>query len=211
MKYKTRSIIKKIIPLKQRDNIRAVLAIIRWFKNGKVGAAPPFIKRRVIKKYAKKYGCTVLVETGTYYGDTTFALRNNFKQIFSIEFDSKFYEIAEQRFKNYQNIKILQGDSAKVLPELLPKIDEPVAFYLDGHHCFGVTVKADLSTPIVKELDSIFSKFQNKYVILIDDARCFTGKDDYPTLENLKRYVQDKRPDLDFKVVADTIVIAPKT
>jgi hypothetical protein len=210
MKEKAREIIKKIIPLRHRDNIRSVFAVIRWFKSDKFDIAPAYVKRWVIKKYAKKYGSKVLIETGTFYGDTTFALRNNFKQIYSIEFDQKFYRMAEQRFKDIKNIKILQGDSGVVLPELLEKINDPVAFYLDGHHCSGVTVKSDLSTPIIKELDSIFTKTKNKYVILIDDARCFVGKDDYPTLTNLETYVKNKGLNLDFKVVADTIIIAPK-
>jgi hypothetical protein len=210
MKEKVRAIIKKIIPLKQRDIIRETIAIMRWLSRDKVGvASPPFIKRSLIKRYGKKYGCTTLVETGTYYGDSTFAVRNSFRQIFSIEFDPKFYQMAEQRFRNYRNIKIIEGDSGKVLPELVPSIDEPVIFYLDGHNCSKATLQPDLNTPIIEELDTIFSKTKNRYVILIDDARDFTGKNDYPALANLEKYVKDKKPDFGFKVTADTIIITP--
>ena len=101
----------------------------------------------------------------------------------------------------------MQGDSSKVLPELLDKIKKPCLFWLDGHYSGGITGKGDLNTPILNELKSIFSHQIKDHVILIDDARCFTGEEDYPTIKALKEFVIKNRPDWVFEVRNDIIRI----
>jgi hypothetical protein len=44
-------------------------------------------------------------------------------------------------------------------------------------------------------------------VILIDDARCFTGENDYPTLDELKSFVAERKPNHKFSVEHDIIRI----
>ncbi|MDD5318778.1 MAG: hypothetical protein PHF79_03110, partial [Candidatus Pacebacteria bacterium] len=62
----------------------------------------------------------------------------------------------------------------------------PILFWLDAHFSGGKTAKSVLGdTPIEKELDIIFGSWTNGNVILIDDARLFTGTDNYPSLDNL--------------------------
>lgn len=53
------------------------------------------------------------------------------------------------------------------------------------------------------ELKSIFSHKIKEHVILIDDARCFTGQEDYPTIRALKEFVMKNRPDYLFEVKDD--------
>jgi hypothetical protein len=49
--------------------------------------------------------------------------------------------------------------------------------------------------------------------MLIDDARCFIGPNPvfrhYPTIAELRCYVEERRPDLAFSVVDDIIRIHP--
>ena len=61
-------------------------------------------------------------------------------------------------------------------------------FWLDAHYSGGETAHAALQTPIVKEIDIVL-KDNPKNIILIDDARCFDGTNDYPTLDTIKNYV----------------------
>ena len=84
------------------------------------------------------------------------------------------------------NVTILQGDSGEVLRGLLPRIDRPALFWLDGHFSDADTARSALITPIRTELDHILAHpLARRHVILIDDARLFNGEDDYPTLESL--------------------------
>ena len=107
----------------------------------------------------------------------------------------------------YPHINILRGDSSKVLPIILSKIDKPALFWLDGHYSAGITAKGDLNTPILKELKLILNHKIKKNIILIDDARCFVGKDDYPTIAELESFVKKINPNLSFKNEDDIIRI----
>lgn len=57
------------------------------------------------------------------------------------------------------------------------------------------------------ELKSIFSHKIKNHVILIGDARCFTGQEDYPTIIALKEFVMKNRPNWVFEVRNDIIRI----
>jgi len=48
------------------------------------------------------------------------------------------------------------------------------------------------------------------HVIIIDDARCFGNEPDYPTLDELKKFIFSKRDNLEITVEFDSIRIIPK-
>ena len=125
-------------------------------------------KAVIIKKYADRYGLDTLIETGTYYGDMVESQRNNFKTIISIELGEELAEKAQIRFKDYSHITILQGDSAEVIKQLLPR--QPSLFWLDAHYSANDTAGSEDSNPLVHELTEI-AKDKN-HVILIDDVHC---------------------------------------
>ncbi|MDX6611503.1 MAG: hypothetical protein QOD75_689, partial [Blastocatellia bacterium] len=58
-----------------------------------------------------------------------------------------------------------------------------------------------------KELDHILNHPVAGHVILIDDARCFTGYNDYPTVDELRETVAAKKPDWEMSVELDIIRI----
>ena len=181
--------------------------INNWKKMGKPIPPPHLIKRETVKEYAYKFSTEIFIETGTYHGAMILGTKKFFNQIYSIELDKDLYLKAKKLFRKYDNIHILQGDSSKVLPELLDKIKKPCLFWLDAHYSGGVTAKGNLNTPIIIELKSIFSHQINDHVILIDDARCFTGEEDYPTIKALKDFVVKERPKWVFEVKNDIIRI----
>jgi hypothetical protein len=81
-------------------------------------------------------------------------------------------------------------------------------FWLDAHWSGGSTAKGTVDTPIVQELKCVVNHVKaDKHIILIDDARCFTGKNDYPTLEFLKKYISGMFPDWIFEINDDIIRI----
>lgn len=178
----------------------------KWLRNGKPVPPPHRVKQNIIKKLQDKYKTNTLIETGTYLGDMVFAQRKNFEKIYSIEIQPFLFKAAQKRFKKYKNIKILHGDSGRVLHEIMPNIPETALIWLDGHYSGGITGKSKLNCPIFDELDAIVKNNKN-HLILIDDANCFNGTNDYPTYEALFVFFEK----FNYKThIKDNVIIAEK-
>jgi hypothetical protein len=121
------------------------------------------------------------------------AQRRRFRRLFSIELDGRLYDRAVARFRDDPRIVILRGDSSRLLPEVIQRLQGPTLFWLDGHYSGGVTARGESDTPVVQELAAILGDPNSQHVILIDDARCF-GSGDYPSLDDIRRQVQVERP-----------------
>jgi hypothetical protein len=163
-----------------------------WIKRGKPVPPPHPVKQMRLKEYAGKFGAKVLVETGTFRGEMVEAQRKNFERIYSIELSHELFTIAASKFSRYNHIKILEGDSSKMLKEIVPKLGQKAVFWLDGHYSGGVTAKGSLNCPIFAEVDTIFSD-PSDHILVIDDAKDFKGADDYPTISELESYILSKR------------------
>lgn len=180
----------------------------KWEQQGATGAMPNLGKQQVVIEYIKTFSPAVFVETGTYKGKMVYAVMPYIDRIYSIELDETHYQNARRRFAGYPEIHILQGQSGEVLPQILKTIDQPCLFWLDAHYSGGSTAKGDMETPIMQEMECILNHPQReKHVILIDDARCFIGEDDYPSLESLKKLIREAHPDWIFEVANDIIRI----
>ena len=172
--------------------IRGFPDIYRWYKNAFSEFAPPLIKRRILTSYLRSRGLKTFVETGTFTGDTLAeGAADKTVQAISIELADHYYRDAQRRFSGYQNVTLLHGDSGKLLPEVVDKLQAPALFWLDGHYSGGLTAKGALETPIHAELQAIFSSAITGHVILIDDVRCFDGSHDYPHLDELLAFIRD--------------------
>lgn len=178
-----------------------------WKRAGKKGPTPHLIKQAVIRKFASDYGLTTLIETGTYLGAMVNAMKNHFKCIISIELDPTLAELACRRFSGRNHVTILQGDSSEVLPQVLVDNDAPSLFWLDGHFSGGITARGNLQTPVMEELSIILDQSRPRHVILIDDARHFTGEKDYPTIEEVEHLVHERYSGYKIEVKNDIIRI----
>lgn len=174
----------KIADIKKVMYQKYLAARINYFNRNR--PVPHEYKSALIIKLAKRYGIKNLIETGTYQGKMVYALRHVFKKIYSIEIDKALFAGAVERFKHYPYIKIINGDSGVELKKILSGNKEKFIFWLDGHYSAGHTGKAELNTPVIKELETIFAN-NNKHIIAIDDARLFNGKDDYPQYSTIKQ------------------------
>ncbi len=123
----------------------------------------------VFAKFPNQY----FIETGTYVGDgVQKAIDAGFQNIYSIELSTHFYKIASERFKDYPNVHIFQGDSSEILEAVLQEIDGPATLWLDGHYSGGQTARGFENCPILKELAIIKNHHIKQHTILIDDIRC---------------------------------------
>ena len=175
-----------------------------WVATGCPTPVPHLIKQLTIIDNKIKYDYSIFVETGTYLGEMVEAMRTHFHKVYSIELGEKLYLNAINRFRGDTKVQIHLGDSGKVLPILLKEITEPAIFWLDGHYSYGITAKGEKDCPVFEELDAIL-KNKLPHVILIDDARCFNGTNDYPSIEQLHQFIKTQNPDYKLEVKYDII------
>lgn len=204
-----KDIVKKSIPYDVLKFHRDRKALRSWEKIGRSSPPPHVVKETLIKDYARAFNTRILVETGTYMGEMVYAMRKSFSRILSFELDQALYEQARRRFAADEHIEIIHGDSGQLLADYLKYINEPCLFWLDGHYSGGLTARGTLNTPIKSELDHVFAHPVAGHVILIDDARCFTGRNDYPTLDELQRYIRERTQGWQFSVKDDVVRIHP--
>ncbi len=147
------------------------------------------------------------METGTFFGDTTAAIRSHVDTVITIEISPTLAADARRRFERDQQVRVLEGDSGKLLPELMNGLRHPTLFWLDGHYSGGVTARGDEDTPIRAELAAIFACGpEHGHVILIDDARHFGGAG-YPSLDEIAQLARSSG--YSFEVHNDIIRLTP--
>jgi hypothetical protein len=175
--------------------------------------APAMMKRETVARYGRKYRCNVLIETGTYLGEMIEYQARNFSKIYSIEIADRLYSFSSKRLKKYENIRVEKGDSSIALKRVVRQLsaNDKVLFWLDGHYSGGNTGCGERECPIFDELAAILSERDNKDIILIDDARCFDGTGDYPTLEEVRSFITDKAEGSEMEVNEDIIRIVLKS
>lgn len=180
----------------------------KWESEGHPAPPPHIVKQRAIEEYKSKFNISVLVESGTYLGDMVEAERDKFNQIYSIELSKKLFDRAVKRFKSYQHIKIIQGDSGSILENLVPQLTQPALFWLDGHYSGGITAMGEKECPVNNELNAIF-KSGFSHIILIDDARLFNGTHDYPTTEDIRDLIKNHDKKYNIELKHDIIRLTP--
>ena len=185
-------------------NAREEWRLRRWRANGSEGPPPHCYKRLIVSAYGRAFGTRTLVETGTYLGDMVAAMLPHFAAITTIELDKDLHRRAQKRFEKQRSVTLLQGDSGARLPEVVASLNEPALFWLDGHYSGGFTARGELDTPILAELRHIMAS-PHEHVVLIDDARLFTGTDGYPTLSEVEALVNEMRPDWVIESRSDVI------
>lgn len=182
-------------------------AYLKWVQSGKTLPAPHFVKQKTLLEFSKKYNLKVLVETGTFLGEMVDAMKVFFDKVYSIELSPELHEKAKTRFNSIRNVELLQGDSSHVLEKILPHLDQPTLFWLDGHYSEGITARGEKDTPILEELTHIFNADKTNHVIIIDDARLFGSDPAYPSIAELSEFIQSKNTNLELNVKDDTIRI----
>jgi hypothetical protein len=170
--------------------LRDARILLSWISAGRPLPPPHLVKQRTVRQYARRFRLTVFLETGTYRGDMVEAVKDDFERLYSIELGGELCRRAKARFAGDDRIAILQGDSGEVLGALLARIERPCLFWLDSHYSDADTARGERETPILRELEHIVRHpLAHRHVILIDDARLFTGEHDYPTVGELEAFL----------------------
>ncbi len=190
------------------NRLKQYLKIAGWLARGRKTPPPHIIKQKTILDYARRYHTPVMVETGTLFGDMIEAMKDHFEELISIEISPELAKKAQQRFAGSGKIKVIENDSAVALKSIVPELEQPALFWLDGHYSGGNTGKGEKDTPIMDELESIYQSALD-HVVLIDDARLFGIDKDYPSMEQLEEFIRKRRPNAIITMKNDCIRIAP--
>lgn len=143
------------------------------------------------------------IETGTYMGSTIDNIKNNFKNIYTIELNENLYNYSKNKFRNYKHINCILGNSTDKLKNILETNNQEVIFFLDGHYSSGETSKGDKDVPLLEELEVINKYFKNKGIIIIDDLRLFETKDNEDWSDISKKNIIDKLDNIKFNLTME--------
>ncbi|HVB86686.1 MAG TPA: hypothetical protein VNK23_08500 [Candidatus Dormibacteraeota bacterium] len=180
-----------------------------WKLRGEPVRSPHLVKQRAVREYARRYQLRTLIETGTYYGEMIAAVKDDFDHVFSIEFDPELAQRAARRFSGDARVRILEGDSAKVLPELLKSISEPALFWLDAGYWGWADLARDPERLSV-EVEAALSHRVTAHVVLMDDARMLDGRNGAPTFDQLRTRIATRFPGRQVELRHDIIRITPQ-
>jgi len=143
------------------------------------------INRFNLDELIEKFNLEYFFETGTLRGEgIEYALKSNFKKIFSIEIVEETYNIAANKFKDNKKVKIIYGDSSKIIVDLVKQLPGNTLFWLDAHfpgadiglNTYRKCLEIDYDTrlPLEKELKAISTRTNEfKDVIIADDLWLF--------------------------------------
>lgn len=198
-----------LLPLVRDARDRLQRRVGNWVDMGCPSPAPNAVKFRVVRHHVTAFRTPVFIETGTYLGSMTDFIARTGVQCHTIEIVPAIHERARQILARHRNVTLHLGDSGVVLPALLRKLDRPATFWLDGHYSGSFTGRSDLDSPVSAEVDAILSHHVPGHVILIDDAREFTGQGGYPRLSELLAHFEG-HPTYRADVSTDIIRILPR-
>ena len=166
-------------------------------------------KQNLISRLGREYGVKMFIETGTFMGSMIDAQRSQFEKLVSIELSEELYQAAREKFAADSAVELVQGDSGVKLREVAARLPDPALFWLDAHYSRGKTAGRDADAPILKELSGIALRHEPRDLILIDDARLFGLKSDYPKLAVIRDFAVQHWPQHTFAVETDIICITP--
>jgi len=160
----------------------------------------------------------VLLETGTFKGDTVAEFRPSFEKIISIELSESLWNDAVNRFKDAPNVSLLQGDSGNNLRQLHSSLQgDSVLYWLDAHWCVASNTAGEESQcPLLEELQAI-GKLNSDSVVLIDDARLFLSPplspheiSHWPTFHQIVTALLGMSAEHELMVINDVVAFYPK-
>lgn len=158
----------------------------QWAIAGRPIPAPPLVKQRIVRRHQRP-GIHLFVETGTQTGEMLAALAPRFSRLISIELHPGLAAAARRRFDADPRVEILEGDSATVFRRVMAEVREPALCWLDAHFTAGPSAGAGRPAPVLAEIEAVLESPVAGHILLIDDARLFTGRGGFPTMEDVRR------------------------
>jgi len=168
-----------------------------------------FSKFRQLKALGRRSGAKVLIETGTYLGNTAMRCSRVFDRVITIELDPELFRQSQAYLSRRSNVECLEGDALKLLPMVLdrPDVNDAMVF-LDGHFSGGVTAHGELAEPACEEIE-VLARFKHKLrSFIVDDFRCFGTDKGWPRKSELIASIEKHFGDqMDLTVHMDQVLV----
>jgi hypothetical protein len=184
------------------------LAAAWRFDRGVIAQPAQNAKRRHLLSLFTERNHDILVETGTYLGDTIAFFVPHARRIVSIEIDGTLHARAAERFANNANVELVLGDALESAPQIVSELEEPCLLWLDGHFSGGATGRSALDEPAVAILRRIAQlRCASGTTVVIDDLRRFGRESGVPALDSLLDASRATFPGASISVELDSLVI----
>lgn len=132
----------------------------------------------------EKFKIDSVIETGTYYADTTKWLSKNFSKVYTCEINAEFYKIATQELDGYDNVIHCLQPSQQFLKEALTMAEGNIIVFLDAHW---------YENPLLQEIELVWGSGK-KPILVIHDFKVPKkdfGYDTYPGIVYDWNYIKE--------------------
>lgn len=185
--------------------------VLEWVINGHPAPPPHYVKVLNLCHIVSVGNYKRFIETGTLGGATSKIIAQMpGVRVDTIEISEAMWQSARQNLSELSNVDFHLGDSTTVLPEILATLQEPALFWLDAHHSGGQTGRGAKATPISDEISAIKKHSVSGHALLIDDMRSFTGRNDYPSSEEVVTIFKEIWPEYSVEIRDDLMFVLPK-
>ena len=182
------------VRLRAIESAFSVLATDSKYENDESSFNQQVIRRGTTTRILSAMKPSVIVETGTFLGNTTGYLAKFGVPVVSSEISAPLFFAAKQRLSDLSNISLRLCDSRELLRQLISEgvNSLPTFFYLDAHWLDDL--------PLLDEIETINENW-GSYIILIDDFKVANdpgyGYDNYGgkkilNYSYIKRYIEGK-------------------
>ena len=182
-----------------------------------MGAVTFSLDTRLVERLKQALPLSVLVETGTFKGDTVAALLPHVERAITIEQSEALWRESAARFAGDARVQVILGDSAAELARIMPSIaGRPALFWLDAHWCVADHTSGEHSQcPLLAEIAAI-GRLDESSVVLIDDARLFLAPPpephdvtQWPSFDQIVRALRRLSEGHEVMVVNDVVAFFP--
>lgn len=170
----------------------------------------------LILKLKELFQIEDFIETGTYKGDTAAWASEHFSRVQTMDLSRELYDQAVRRHAQKKNIKFIFGDSRVELAKVVPLLEGPAIFWLDGHWSGGATYGENDECPLMRELELIHQS-PHDHFLFIDDARLLVSPppkphliEQWPTLSQVVSALNEKSHRPYVVIVEDVIISVPQ-
>lgn len=174
------------------------------------------LPKELVIRIQREFHITEFVETGTYMGGTAKWASAHFQHVRTVEASKYYYDCLMLEHLAYQNVDFVFGDSRLELQKIVPALQGPAIFWLDGHWSGENTYGSDDECPLLEEIQVIAGS-PHEHFIFIDDARLFMSppprphaRTEWPVLAQVFDALRAEGRNPYVLVFGDVIVSAPR-
>ncbi|WP_156671426.1 MULTISPECIES: class I SAM-dependent methyltransferase [unclassified Mycobacterium] len=180
-----------------------------WFRGEHLTSPPAIAKQRHLLNVFRSRRHHILIEAGTYKGETTAFFAQHAEHVYSVELHQELFAAAEKRFAAQSNVTLIHGDSLIEIPKLVANCQgDPPLVFLDGHFSGMGTAEGIEMEPAESTLRKLTDVAPPGTTIVIDDLRLFgSGLAGFPQLDTITAAARTAFPRAVIRTGLDSIVI----